>query len=499
MRSEKNIRKPAKTGSRNRLQLTPRSPALSILLLVVFLSEIVFMLLFGIVDVLPGKFMAVVLILTIAVDAVVTILLNSRKDVTKRRKTGVVISILIIAGFIVGSYYLYSTYSMFSRISDEDKQTEDFHVIVLEDGSYEEPDDINGKTVYVTTGKSDTYKEAKGRLMSEEDISYEAAESYLDVGYMLIDEDGKKQDNIIFLNNTSYEMLCDEIDNFEKQTKIIYTISIEISSDDIAKRIDVTKDPFNIYISGIDTYGGIGTVSRSDVNMIMTVNPTTKEILLTSIPRDMYVELHSYGAMDKLTHTGIYGIEETVTTAEDWLALDINYYIRVNFTTLMDIVDVIGGIDVESEYAFKSSVSQYSYVKGTNHLDGEAALYFARERKSFKDGDNERVKNQQRVLKGIINKVTTSPVILTRYTQLLNTVGDKMQTNLTDKDISALVKLQLNDLGGWNIKSQLIKGKGTYAVTYSMGSRELYVAIPDEKSVEAAQKAVNTVMYPAKQ
>ena len=497
MRSEKHRREPAKPEGKNRLHLIPRSPVLSVLLLVVFLSEIIFMLLLSIVDVLPGKFMMAALISIIVIDVAVIILLNSRKEVTKKRKTGAVISILLIAGFIIGSYYLYSTYSMFNRISDEDRQTEDFHVIVLEKSSYETLKDIKGKNVYVTKAESGTCKEAKGKLMSKADITYEIAEDYLSAGQKLVDEKGKTNNNIIFLNNTNYEMLCDEIDGFDKKTKIIYTVSVDISSGDIAKRIDVTKDPFNIYISGIDTYGSIDRVSRSDVNIIMTVNPKTKEILLTSIPRDMYVTLHSYGAKDKLTHTGIYGIEETVTTAEDWLGIDINYYIRVNFTTLMDIVDVIGGVDVESEYAFSSSVSDYSYVKGTNHLEGEAALYFARERKSLDGGDNERVKNQQRVLKGIINKVTTSPVILTRYTKLLGAVGDKMQTNLKDSDISALVKQQLDDLGGWSIESQSIKGKGTYASTYSMGSMELYVAIPDEKSVAAAQKAVNKVMYPA--
>ncbi len=497
MRNEKKKTKPEKRKQSGRLHLLPKSPALSVVLLAVFLFEIVFMLLLSVVDVLPGKYMSAVFILILALDAVVMILLNSRKEKTVKRKAGTVLSALLIIGFAVGSYYLYSTYSMFGNISDEDRQTEDFHVIVLKDSEYEKIEDIKGKTVYVTENETDTYREAKGRLMSEAEVKYEADGSYLDIGHKLVDEKGEMHNSIIFVNNTSYEMQCEEIDGFEKGSKIIYTVSVDISSSDIAKRIDVTRDPFNIYISGIDTIVSIDKVSRSDVNMIMTVNPKEKEILLTSIPRDTYVTLHSYGAKDKLTHSGIYGIEETVTTAEDWLDIDINYYIRVNFTTLMDIVDVIGGVDVESAYAFSSSVSGYSYSEGTNHLDGEGALYFARERKSLNGGDNERIKNQQRVLKGIIEKVTSSTVILTRYTQLLNAVGDKLQTNLTDKDISELVKMQLADLGGWSIKSISVEGKGKTAETYSMGSRGLYVMEPDADSVEKVRQTINSVMYPS--
>ena len=294
-------------------------------------------------------------------------------------------------------------------------------------------------------------------------------------------------------------MLCEDIDGFKKGTKILHTISVEVETGDFAKRVDITEEPFNVYITGIDTYGSISTVARSDVNMIMTVNPETRQILLTSIPRDMYLPLHTYGEMDKLTHTGIYGVQETISTVEDWLGIDINYYVRVNFTTLVDVVDVIGGVDVESEYAFSSAVSDYSYVAGTNHLSGEAALYFARERKHLAGGDKERIKNQQRVLSAIIDKMTSSTVVLTRYSQLLNAVGDKMQTSLSDNDISAFVKMQIKDMGGWNIESISIDATGAMKPTYSMPGRNLSVQIPDEESVAEAQKQINSVMYPAEQ
>ena len=168
----------------------------------------------------------------------------------------------------------------------------------------------------------------------------------------------------------------------------------------------ISKGKFSIYISGIDTSGNISNVSRSDSNTVVTVNTETHQVLLTSIPRDYYVTLHSKNAKDKLTHSGIYGIAETVNTVEDLLDTDINYYVRVNFTTVIKLVDTLGGIDVNSDYAFTSG--EFNFVKGMNHMNGKQALAFSRERHAFKDGDNQRIKNQQKVIEAIINKVLNS-------------------------------------------------------------------------------------------
>lgn len=433
---------------------------------------------------------AILLIIT----AVTLVLLRAKREKTARRRAGGTLAVIFSILLAVGSYYLYSTFDLFGTISEEDKQTEDFYVTVLKDGSYDKLSDIKEKTVFVTEGESESYKEAKDELKEQQDIAFEAAGTYANLGRKLIGADGSKQDNIIFISSINYDMLCEEISNFKDDTKILTTVSIEVETTDVAKPTEVTKQPFNVYISGIDTYGNINKVSRSDVNMIMTVDPVNKKILLTSIPRDTYVTLHSYGAKDKLTHTGIYGIDETVTTVEDWLGIDINYYLRVNFTTLEDVVDVIGGIDVESEHSFKSSVSSYSYVKGTNHLDGEAALYFARERHAFASGDNQRVRNQQLVIQGIINKIMSDKSILIKYPQLLGAVRDEMRTNMTDDDIASLVKMQLNDMTGWEIETCAITGTGTMAATYSGGARNLYVMLPSETSVSYAVNKINEMM-----
>ena len=433
-------------------------------------------------------------VILLIITLITLILLRSDRQKKGRRRTGAALAVIFSVILAIGSYYLYSTFDLFGTISKDDKQTEDFYVAVLKDGSYDDISDIKGKTVFVSEGESDSYKDAKDRLKDEYEVTYENSGAYADLGRKLIGADGNNLDNIIFVSSINYDMLCEEISGFRDNTKILYTVSIEIENEDVAKPANVTEQPFNVYISGIDTYGNINKVSRSDVNMIMTVDPVRKKILLTSIPRDMYVTLHSYGAKDKLTHTGIYGVDETVTTVEDWLGIDINYYLRVNFTTLEDVVDVIGGIDVESEYSFKSSASKYSYVKGINHMSGEAALYFARERYAFASGDNQRVRNQQLVIQGIINKIMSDKSLLIKYPQLLGAVRDQMRTNMTDDDISSLVKMQLDDMTGWEIETCAITGTGTMAATYSGGSQNLSVIIPSDTSVSYAAGKIRDMM-----
>ena len=233
--------------------------------------------------------------------------------------------------------------------------------------------------------------------------------------------------------------------------------------------------------------------------MIVTVNPETREILLTSMPRDSYVQLHTVGMMDKLTHTGMYGIDETMATVEDWLGVELNYYYRVNFVMLVDLVNAIGGITVDVPEAFDSSISSAKFKEGENKMGGRKTLYFVRERKALKDEDEDRIKNQQRVLKAIIKKVTTSEVILAKYTKILDAVEGSMQTNMSNKEISSIVKMQLKDMDKkWTIKTIAIDGDDAELGTYSMGpGRPLFVSVPKEESVKKVKKTIREVMYPA--
>ena len=240
--------------------------------------------------------------------------------------------------------------------------------------------------------------------------------------------------------------------------------------------------------------GDISIVSRTDVNMIATVNPVTHEVLLTSIPRDYYVNLPSKGAKDKLTHSGLYGVQETIGAVEDIMGIDINYYVRVNYTTVVKLVDAMGGIQVDSPFDFTTSGMQslngHHFVKGINNLDGRAALAFCRERHSFVNGDMQRNENQQLVMEGILKKAASSTTILTSYTSILDAVRGNMETNMSTEEMSSLIKMQLKDMKGWDIQKQSIKGTNSWGLCYALGFSASIVDQDPEENARAVDRIV---------
>lgn len=267
-----------------------------------------------------------------------------------------------------------------------------------------------------------------------------------------------------------------------------------------SKKVEVTQEPFNVYITGIDQWAsekGLD-LERSDVNMLVTIHPVTKKILLTSIPRDTYVKLHTAQQMDKLTHTGVYGIDETINTVEDWLGIDINYYAKMNFTGARDIIDAMGGIDVYSPVEFRSSIKGYKYVKGWNHLRGKKAIYFARERKEFEGGDAIRVENQQRVMKAVIKKMTSSTTLLMHYGDIMDAAGDNLQTNMTTDEMRELVKMQITELAGWDVQTQKIEGEYDQDYVASLTqSMKFDIYRPSDESVKSCKDNINRIMTPS--
>ena len=259
--------------------------------------------------------------------------------------------------------------------------------------------------------------------------------------------------------------------------------------------VDVTSKPFNIYISGMDTTGKITEEARSDVNMIITVNPKTHKVLMTSIPRDYLVELQN-GEKDKLTHTGLMGIDETTSDVEDLLGIKINYYVKVNYNTLKDLVNSIGGITINSDKAFISYIGKYRFVEGENQLDGAKALAYARERHAYSDGDNHRVRNQQEVLKAIVKKLTGSTTLLTRYNKILKYLSPTMEMNLTREEVKALVKFQLGKNPKWKFESNSLEGFDAFSTVYSAGNQQLYVMKPDEESIKKARQKIKEIEHP---
>ncbi len=257
----------------------------------------------------------------------------------------------------------------------------------------------------------------------------------------------------------------------------------------------VTSRPFNVYISGIDVYGDINKESRSDVNLIATINPNTHKILLTTTPRDYYVKIPGVSGeeRDKLTHAGNYGVDTSRATLEELYDTEIPFYIRVNFTSVEEIVNVMGGIDVESELAFTTSKAAGEVVdvkEGMNHFNGKQALAFVRERKALAAGDNQRGKNQQALLSALIKKAV-SPMIVLHANEMIGSVAGNADTNLSEAQIKALVRMQIGRMEGWEIESVAAKGDDSgkkYCYSYRGGP--LYVSVPDESSVEEIQQKI---------
>lgn len=266
-------------------------------------------------------------------------------------------------------------------------------------------------------------------------------------------------------------------------------------SEEVTEIVEVTKEPFVVYISGSDSRTGIETKARSDVNIVVVVNPEQEKILLVSIPRDTYVQLHeTTGLKDKLTHAGVYGIEMSKTTIEDFLGIQIDDTIKVSFDTVIRVVDQLDGIDIESDQTMSLKAENgelCEFVEGKQHVDGDCALRFARERKSYETGDRHRGENQQQVISSIIGKLSSSRDYVMKLPEILDIAADSFETSFSRNEISEFIRMQLVNGIRWQVESIAIDGTGTYEPTYSMGAnRPLYVMIPSEASVRNVVKKI---------
>lgn len=404
--------------------------------------------------------------------------------------TGFLISLIMILLLIFALFYLIRVTTTLSNVSDKNTQTSQIVVAVRAEDPAESLSDTAGYKygipVYGTQPEiKATMQEIRStlqRVMDTTDYNRPVEEAQA-----LIDGD---IDAAVY-NNAYADIFDESIDGYSENIKIIYEYSYD--STVVTEGTDVNNS-FNIYISGIDVSGPITTNSRSDVNIIMTVNPDTHTILLTTTPRDYYVTIPGISGdmRDKLTHAGIYGISASMDTLENLYGITLNDYIRINFTSLVSLVDALGGVDVNSDYTF--STEHYSFSRGINHLDGEQALEFSRERHSFVDGDNQRGKNQQAVLEAIINKLQSREV-LAHASDILDVADECMQTSLTDRDITTMLRKQIADNALWTVLKQAAVGTGDSQPTYSGGEGEYrYVMWPDDDSVYQLSTNIENVM-----
>lgn len=406
---------------------------------------------------------------------------------------GKIESIIVSLILVVGSYYLLITQNMLSQITDLGYTVDNFVVLVLKDDPAQSLKDATGYTFGIQKtfnsqkldkAVQDFSDKAGGQLNT---VSYESLQTQIQALY-----DGNV--GAIIYNEGFKDSVSEIYPNFETDTRKLDTVEIktEVETPEATTDVEVTEQPFSVYISGNDSYGSVDVQGRSDVNIVIYVNPKTKQILQVSTPRDYYVEFPGVtnGVKDKLTHSGIHGIQCSMDTMESIYGQEIDYYARVNFTSLIKMVDALGGIDVNADYAFNTFDGK-SFVQGINHLNGEDALSFSRERKSLPNGDFDRGRHQQLVLEAMIQKAM-SPAILTSYAGIMASLQDSFVTSMPSGDITSLVKLMLKDGSGWNMVKASAEGTGATDYCYSLG-QPASVVVPDESSVQQIKAQIQAL------
>ncbi len=435
-----------------------------------------------------------------AVCAVLLVLITVLTWNTKSKARfiiGIILGLLITAAGLMGTAYLRKTVVTAKSITKTKAEVSQVGVYVNASNN-DDFDSAAGSYTYGIVSAVDRKSTDQAWEKLQEDYNPSEDPKEYDSLPQLVDALRKDKVKAILMNTAFVDVLS-EMDGFDKideEIKLVKTYDVETQVDKAEQdtdRINSGKngDTFAMYISGIDTRSSqISAKSRSDVNIIAVVNTKTHQILLVSTPRDYYVPLSvSGGAKDKLTHAGIYGIQCSMDTLSSIYDMDLDYYFKVNFTGFENIIDALGGVTVHSDYDF--SVKGYHFTQGDNNVDGKAALVFARERHAFKEGDNQRGKNQMAMIKAVISKMMSADM-LKNYSSVLNAMEGSFETSMPYDKISSLVKDQLESAAGWNIVSYSATGTGSQAVPYSM-SQQAYVMIPDQASIETAKKMIEQV------
>lgn len=486
-RMNRNANRASRRSSRNRF-------GVFCLILQTILS-LAFMVVVLFLDMLPMRYLAMIALILFFLWCIT---LNSQVARRKRGTIGKVFSLVVVCFLSIGTYYIAKTNDVIGMITGGSFRVDNMVVAVLADDPAEGIEDAADYTFGIQLERG-----AENMQAAITDIQDELGSDIDTAEYDSIQEQAQalhdgEVDAIIY-NEAYTDVLEEGFEGYSDSVKIIYTheIRVEMNFGGNASDDSLTKEPFTVYISGIDVYGDVSQTSRSDVNIIAVVNPNTHQILLVTTPRDYYVEIPgvSEGQEDKLTHAGIYGIDASMATLGALYETDINYYVRLNFTSLIDIVDILGGVDVYSDMAFSTgweSGYEMDVQEGWNHFNGEQALAFSRERKSLPDGDNQRGIHQQAVITAMLKKVL-SPTMLLKANSILNQVSQDVETNVSQAQLNALIKYQLGHNAKWSIRSVAATGTASREYCYSSGDTSLYVTIPDYDVVHDIIDLVNVV------
>ena len=477
------------------------SKVLGILLSVVLVISS-FYLLYQVIrlNVLPSKFLFPLTIGVVVLDAIFILLLIYFSKNVVSKIVCIVLTLFICVASCMGGYYISKTQNVLSSITNVAKHAKNtVSVIAKESSSIKNKSQLNGVSVgslrLNEQGSKKVLKELSSEGIALNQTEYDSMTTLLEAFY------NGEVDSII-INESSRSQILDmeAYSNFDSNTRVVYQTSYKVKNNDSATSVsDITSKPFNVLISGSDTRGGFDENGRSDVIMIATVNPKTHTILLTSVPRDFYVTTACdagdgcmQGALDKITHTGIHGTNTTKRTVEQLLGIEINYTFKVGFDTVTELVDILGGVDVYVEPGYAVHTSYLNVNEGINHLNGEQALTFARERYSYTEGDRQRTKNQQQVLMGIV-KEATKPSVITNYAAIMDTMANTFSTTMSNAEITDLIKYQLNNNPTWKMEQYMVDGTGDTLMCAELGDAAS-VMVPDQSTVKMAKDKINAVL-----
>ena len=472
----------------------------AVITIIVIMLSVVFMGLLAMTKMVPTIYMLIIGIVLAVIAAIIWLLVWHTRY-TGRFIGGTVLAVIMIAILAFGGFYINKTRSAISNISGETTEVTQMAVYVKSDDAADSVEATAGYTYGILSSLDrENTDGAVAHLNSEFGTEVQTKE------YAGLTElaDGILNGEVnAMLLNSGYLSVYEDMDgytDFSTKIKEVGTVDVEStiqSAEESAPIEPITTanggKVYTIYLSGIDTRGEMTAKSRSDVNIIATVNTDTHEILLVSTPRDYFVPLSiSGGAPDKLTHAGIYGIDVCMDTLGMLYDIDINYYFRINFGGFVKVIDALGGITVNSDYDFDSkNILGYHFNKGENYVNGEQALIFARERYAFQEGDRQRGKNQMEVIRGVVKKAL-SPEILTSYSSILSSLDGCFGTNITYEEIAQILQQQLTNGGDWTIVSYSVNGTGATEKPYSM-SQKAYVMVPDYNTVDKAKSLMEKV------
>lgn len=437
-------------------------------------------------NVLPLLILILVIILLLALLIGMFFLNFSKKK--GLRIIGIFLSIILASSVIFVEVYLGSTIGFLEGITNGNYSLKTYEVVVLKDSEYKKLKDLNNKDVFTKDDKDDEeLKKGKDKINKKVKLNYINKDDVSEMIYSLINNEV----DAVLVEKSELDLIKDDEESYSK-LKVIYRVTIKDDIKDILNKVDINKDSFNIYVTGMDTYGKISQTSRSDVNIVITVNPKTEKILITWVPRDYYVKINNSSYKDKLTHAGIYGIDTSIYALENLLDTEINYYFKVNFTSVVKIIDLLEGIEVYNDETFTTN-DNFTFNKGMVKLNGEEALSFVRDRKHVTGGDLGRGKNQVKVLEAVIKKAS-SPKIITKYTSLLNSLDGAFLTNMPLNTMKSFIRKEISKRRDWKFESNTLNGTDGSEFTYSYKNQKLYVMIPYEDSVSDAQNKIKEIL-----